>query len=286
MTISNILQKAKKELALVSSQPYQESVWLLAHTLNIESKDIYLESVEISPKKNERFWQIIQKRKKGCPLDYLMSEKHFLNHKFYVEPGVFIPRAETETLVNRIFKEYPKNKALKFMDWGCGSGTIALSLLSYFFKSKCLAVEIHPPSLNCLKKNQKSFKITDERIKCFDKDVSKIQKEDVNLFFKSPPDLITANPPYIDPKDKSISFEVYWFESPLALFSDQKGVGHIYSWFYKAMELLPPLGVYIFEFGWNQSSLVKKFLDKQKNLKHYEIIKDSLGYDRSAFIVK
>ncbi|MBC6415732.1 MAG: peptide chain release factor N(5)-glutamine methyltransferase [Bdellovibrionales bacterium] len=273
----------------VSSQPYQESLWLLSHLLNEKKsfsheneilQKIYLGQIKITEKQEQIFWDKIQRRKNNYPLDYLLERKHFLNHSFYIQPGVFIPRKETEVLVTKIFKQYPQNQALKIMDWGAGVGTIALSLLAYFFKSECFVVDIHEKSLDCLKKNKDLFGFKD-RVFILKEDVSHLKKEN---FIKSV-DLIVANPPYIDPKDEKLHSQVYWFEPCVALFSDQKGMGHIYSWFYQALDFLKSGAYYAFEFGWNQSQLVRDFLKTQKNIS-YEILKDSLTYDRVAFVCK
>ena len=78
--------------------------------------------------------------------------------------------------------------------------------------------------------------------------------------------------------------EVKLFEPPLALFSQEDGIAHIYSWFDKAMNLLQKNGIYIFEFGFRQSDKVKTFLDNQKV--SYKLHKDLLGWNRVAFCVK
>lgn len=281
---SSLLQKAKKELEEVSPQAYQESVWLLSNILNKKVQSFYLDQIFISSKQEEKFWSQIQKRKNHYPLDYLLGESYFLGHKFLIQEGVFIPRLDTEILVERVFKQYPKEKTLKVMDWGAGSGAICLSLLSHFPNAKALAVDIHSKSLDCLKKNSELMRLRD-RLFTLKGDVSNLKKEQIqSLSF--PFDLITANPPYIDPEDSQIENSVYLFEPPIALFSKQKGMGHIYSWFYKAMECLDSGACYTFEFGWSQSQLVKDFLSSHSSMASYEIIKDKLGHDRAAVILK
>ena len=331
--VSSLLQRAKKELEGVSPQAYQESVWILSKLLNKKVQNLYLEQTFISSEEEEEFWSQIQKRKNHYPLDYLLEESYFLGHKFLIQEGVFTPRADTEVLVEKVFKQYPKEKALKMMDWGAGAGTVCLSLLSYFSNAKALAVDIHSKSLDCLKKNSElmglrerlfilkgdvckiDFKIADlfshfipfyfsdlreidfyqkqnqaeagsERENKVIENSIKQSQEVKNLDIKHKIDLITANPPYIDPQDNQINKSVYLFEPPIALFSNQKGMGHIYSWFYKAMECLNSGACYIFEFGWNQSKPVKDFLSANQSLALYEILKDSQGYDRSALIYK
>ena len=283
MKLNSLLQKAKKELKPVSKKAYQESLWILANCLNLSVNQIFLEKESIKAKQEKDFWLKIQERKKGMPLEYILNEKFFFQHKFYIKESVFIPRLETETLVKWLCKNIQKNKALNFADFGAGTGAIALSILSHFPNSKCQAIEIHQKSIDCLQKNSLNFKLQD-RLNILKKDISKVQTD--NFFFSTAPDLITANPPYIDPKDTSIRPEVYLYEPPLALFSDKKGMGHIMSWSKKALELLKPNGIYIFEFGWNQKELITDFLSSQTKIKSYKILKDQLGHPRIALCFK
>ena len=200
-----------------------------------------------------------------------------------MEDPVFIPRQETETLVNWICKNISEDKAIKFADLGAGVGTIALSILSRFPNSECKAIELHSKSIKCLKKNSKILKVQN-RLHILKKDISNIQSKD--LFSFTALDLITANPPYIDPKDKTIHSSVYLHESPLALFSDKEGMEHIISWLKKALELLKPKGIYIFEFAWNQKKQIINFLNNQTKIKSYQILKDNLGHPRVAVCFK
>ena len=310
MKLTELLQKAKIELKSVSHQAYQESLWILSHTLNLSFDQIYLEKNSITPKQEKEFWSKIKKRKQAIPLEYILKEKTFLNHKFYVEESVFIPRPETEILVEWVFKNITKDKALHFADFGSGAGAIALSILSHFPNSKGIAIELNPKSIKCLKKNSLSLNVK-SRLHLLKKDISNIQSEDLHPDFlsaqqtdtnpnqdnrclskqKSNPvmtklDLITANPPYIDPKDKSIQKEVYLYESPLALFSDKEGMGHISSWLKKALELLKPKGIYIFEFAWNQEKQITELLNSQTAIHSYQILKDQLGHPRIAVCFK
>lgn len=278
--LSALLQKSKKELASVAIHPHQESLWILSKVLNLSPSQIYRDKESVDEKQGQEFLNCIQRRKKGEPLEYILREKIFYEKSFYTPPGVFIPRQETELLVDWVLKHIPK-KNLRAVDFGAGSGALSLSLASLFPDSLWLALEICKNSIHCLKKNCLSFQL-EERFCILQRDVDSVQKEEVRSILGSAPRLITANPPYIDSKDESLCPEVGLFEPPLALFSDQGGMGHIISWFEKAMELLESGGVYIFEFGWNQGKLVRSFLEKQRNLDSFSIHKDQQGHPRMA----
>ena len=283
ITTSDLILKAKRELKLVAPNPYQESLWIL-ESVCINSS-LNLQTSKLNSKQQQKFWDKIYKRKQGWPLQYILKQAFFFKQKFFIKPGVFIPRPETELLINWMIKNMSKTKALKALDFGAGAGTLCLPLLSYFSKSRFIALEIAKSSISCLSKNSLNFKLNN-RLKILQKDVEKTQTKDVIGFLKSSPSLIVANPPYLDNKDKSISPQVYGFEPPLALFSDKQGMGHIIAWFKKAIQLLSPKGIYIFEFGWNQKPAVEAFLKKQKQISRYEIHKDQLNQPRMALIFK
>jgi len=355
--VSEILQRAKQEL--LNPQAYQEACWILSKITNKKTQTLFMEKTQISSQEEELFWNHIEKRKNHYPLDYLLGESCFLDHKFFVEEGVFIPRLDTEVLVKKVFSLFPKEKALTFMDLGSGAGTISLSLLFHFEKAKAIAVELNTKALACLKKNSELMGLH-ERVFPLKTDILALQKEELfsqdsfcpeinkkswnkmtdkekgkesirNVWDENTEmensttnglnkntenkkaengnknncdkinreqkttakknskiklDFIVANPPYIDPEDNQIEKSVYLYEPPLALFADQEGMGSIYTWFDKAMDFLDQGACYLFEFGWNQSKLVKSFLDSQSSIKSYEILKDSLGYNRVALVFK
>lgn len=284
MKAVELLQESKKELKKVSFNPYQESLWILAEVLNLSTSDIYLGKEDIDKNQKQLFFDKIYKRKQGQPLEYILREKFFFKKKFYIEEGVFIPRQETETLIYWVLNNIQETE-LKAVDFGAGSGSLCLTLLSSFPKSKFIALEISSKSIECLKKNSRLFEV-EERLHVLQRDVYLARKKELVQFLGTLPSLIVANPPYIDPWDRSISREAYFFDPPLALFSDRGGMGHIFSWFKKAMNFLSSNGIYIFEFGWNQSDEVRKFCNEQKALKAYEIHKDLSGIPRIAVCFK
>lgn len=285
MNTEVLLQKSKKELNKVSINPYQESLWILAEVLGISSSEVYLKKDKITANQQELFWEKIQRRKKEEPLEYILKEKFFFNKRFYIEEGVFIPRQETETLVEWVLNNIPYPEKVKAVDFGAGAGSLCLSLLSALPSSRFIAVEISSQSIKCLQKNAQAFQ-KEKDLYILKKDVEHVRIKDLTSFLGDRPSLITANPPYIDSEDSHIHRGVYFFDPPLSLFSDKKGMGHIISWFEKAMELLGPKGIYIFEFGWNQLEDVENFCDQRNELSSYELHRDSSGNPRMAVCFK
>ena len=284
MTVDFLLQKGKEELKKVVSQPYQESLWIMAGVLQLNTTEVYLLKSPVSREQTQLFWENIRKRKSGWPLDYIFKEKTFYNKNFYFEPGVFIPRSETETIIEWVLKNIPKTD-IKAVDFGSGIGTLCLTLLYALPKMEFLALEICRKSIECLKRNSRNFQVTD-RLHILRRDINHLKPQEICDILGEPPSLIVANPPYIDPKDKSISKEVRFFEPPMAIFSNKGGMGHICSWFEKSMSVLRSRGVFLFEFGWNQEEKVKRFCESREDLSHYEIFRDQLNLPRISVCFK
>ena len=153
MTLDKTLYKAKRELQGSVLKPHQESLWILSGLLNLSPSEIYLQKEELTTEQTKVFFKRILRRKQGEPLDYILNEKIFFGKSFYIQEGVFIPREDTEILVEWILKNIKKQK-IKALDLGAGAGALCLTLLSLLPKSEFAALEISKKSISCLKKKQ------------------------------------------------------------------------------------------------------------------------------------
>ncbi|MCY4512872.1 MAG: peptide chain release factor N(5)-glutamine methyltransferase [Bdellovibrionales bacterium] len=283
MNTAQWLEKGCKELKEVTSNPLFESQYLLSSVLNVPLTALHFKENQIlSPDSQKEFLKKIQLRKKGFPIAYITGEKEFFKRRFYVGAGVFIPRPETEGLMEAALN---LQEPLKGVDFGSGSGCLALSLTLERPDSRFIAVESDSLAYTYLKKNHREWKLN-QKVKLLNQDVHLLTLEQVELFLRGKPNVIVANPPYVDQNDEQLEGFVKQFEPPAALFSDQEGLAHIYSWFSKAMELLQSGGVYIFELGYSQNKKVRNFLDEKNQLKSYKIYKDLQGWDRVAVCTK
>jgi len=140
---------------------------------------------------DEQIWfDLLAKAKKvaeGEPLEYVTKRREFMGLSFHIETGVFIPRHETEELVEYAMDMI--NEEEIFLDIGTGSGVIAISL-SYYRGVRGYAVDISHKSIEVAKKNAEEHGVL-ERITFIEADVFSIP-----WVFKEV-DFIVANPPYI-----------------------------------------------------------------------------------------
>lgn len=260
---------------LNSDSAYLEVELLMAHVLGCTRVQLYTKWDQTLDKKStQQFIELFNKRQVGEPLAYLLGNKEFYGNKFYVEPGVFIPRPETETIISSIVDMASKQEELNIVDFGSGSGCIGLSLLLHFPNARLLSVDLSEKAVQIGQKNANKLRLT-HRVCFIKKSVSDLLKSDWPFSLKKGINMIVANPPYIAFDDLRVEEDVCLFEPALALFSRDRGLFHIHTWFQQACELLESNGYYFFEIGAEQNF---SFLNNLENkMKFFNQFRDLSG---------
>ncbi len=253
---------------------------LLSHVLDCDRSCLYTNwDQELSCKQMTRFQVLLEKRAKGMPIACILKEKEFYGQNFRVEPGVFIPRPETETLVTAVLSGPPSSgEALSLVwDFGCGVGCVGLSLLAQLPHARLTGFDINKKALKLSRRNAHNMGLSDRAV-FIHQDVSHLVIPDKSFpsSHTNPPDIIVANPPYIAFDDQRIHKEVLSFEPPDALFSGEGGLSHIRAWLKTAHTRLKPQGFFFFEIGANQDISSVKQGGMQKRAE----FKDLSGYTR------
>ncbi len=142
--------------------PRGEAELLLAFLLQVERPYLYAHGeLELQPGQLERYASLCRRRGRGEPLAYLRGEKEFWGRLFYVEPGVFIPRPETEHLVEGVLQwaretaGVPDGQGPGIIDLGTGSGCIAVSLALELPRSRVTAVDREDKALALARRNSR-----------------------------------------------------------------------------------------------------------------------------------
>ncbi|MCM8803666.1 MAG: peptide chain release factor N(5)-glutamine methyltransferase [Candidatus Omnitrophica bacterium] len=245
---------------------------LLSHILEIERYKIYTEKIEVPEIIKRRFLTFIKKRIKGVPLQYITKEVYFFENKFKIEKGVFIPRPETELLVEKTIKIYRENfypEYIKILDIGTGCGNIAISLAKNIENSYIIGVDISKKSLKISKENARLNKVD-----------KKTNFKYSNLFsnINEKFDIIISNPPYIKKIEyDNLSIEIK-NEPKRALIAGEDGLKIIKMIIKESPFFLKKEGFLILEIGYNQFEDLKKIIPYKLNL--ISIEKDFNGYDR------
>ena len=154
-----------------------------------------------------------QRVAEGEPVQYVLGKAEFCGLSLHVEPGVLIPRAETEELINSIspaLSLYEAQKGmLRIADIGTGSGCIAIALANRFPNASVSAIDISEQALSIAKKNAESFGAG----------ISFMRKDILAECLEGEYDLVISNPPYIcNCEAEDMEKNVLEHEPHLALF--------------------------------------------------------------------
>jgi len=224
--------------------------------------------------------QFFDEIQKGVPLQYILKESFFYRYSFSVVPGVFIPRPETELLVEMAIQELKKisnEKKIrpKVLDFGTGTGAIVISLLEVPLAG--VAYDLNPKAIKTAKRNFFNLKFNfspSNSIRFLNKDFFESDQEKYHL--------IISNPPYIKKEaDKnSVHQQVKKYEPDLALFIDDEKYD---DWFDKFLNIvylkLESDGCFLME---GHEDHLKKILKQAQLVGFKDIIveKDLTGRDR------
>ena len=148
--------------------------------------------------------------KKQVPIQYIIGETEFYGITFKVNNSVLIPRPETEELVNWIVNDYKNESELKILDFGTGSGCIAISLAKFFPKAQIYAVDVSTEALKVAETNALKNNVNINFVEANILDIEILEEKY---------DIIVSNPPYIREKEKELMHQnVINNEPHLALF--------------------------------------------------------------------
>ena len=268
----NILQKNK------IANPQLDSEILLSNSIKRDKKHIILNPKEIlNSEQLEKFNSLIERRKKGEPIAYLINKKEFWKDEFFVNKDVLIPRPDSELIIEQVLKIYSKDVQLQVLDIGTGSGCILLSILKERSNFYGTGIDISKKSINVSKFNAKQLNLTN-RVKFF--------HSSVDNFNNGKYDIIVSNPPYIEQLSlKYLEKDVVNFEPKLALSGGFDGFSKIRKVINKANILIKKNGKFILEIGFNQKNKVIKIL-KEEGFYVNKAIKDYGNNDRCIISTK
>ena len=242
-----------------------DSELLLSKTLMIPREDVLINfNKTIDEKKVLKFKKYLNRRSQNEPIAYIIKEKEFWSKNFTVDKGTLIPRPETELLVDKLIKIF-KNRKLRILDIGTGSGCIIISLLDSLNQSYGIGVDVSKEAIKIAEKNRLKFKMQG-RLKLINKSFDRI--------FNQKFDLIVSNPPYIVRKDiKNLSEDIKKYEPRIALDGGNDGLDLIKKVIYKSKDILRIKGSLALEIGNEQIKKVSKILF-DNNFRIVHVIKD------------
>ena len=239
-----------------------DAAYLLASVLKEDTLAMRINGHRALTEEQEKaFDALCDRRAAREPLQYILGETEFMGLTFHVEPGVLIPRADTEILVEKALA-WMKPGA-RVLDIGTGSGAIAVSLAKLGRPAQVTAVDVSDRALEIARQNAERNGAAVEFVKsdCFS--ALKGRKYD----------MIVSNPPYISEDEMRGLMPEVTREPELALFGGADGLDFYRRISREAPEYLNEGGCLLFEIGWLQkdavSALVKAHIGEPFALRDY-----------------
>ena len=232
----------------------------------------------------EEFQSLVLGRAKGTPVRYLTESVEFFGVPLKVQRGVYIPKWETELLVEEAleFLGAPRRSDLSWgqsrrrlvvHEIGAGSGAIAIAIAKHAPNAEISASEISAYALSLAQANAASNGVAENIT---------FGQGDLQSPLAGIPDLVVANLPYIGSDEiPELSAEVL-AQPRSSLLSRCSGMGHIK----RLMTSLKinPGGRVMLEIGFGQAKAVKSLCSDSPRLSCERIIQDLAGFDRIAVI--
>jgi release factor glutamine methyltransferase len=255
ITVRELLKEGTRLLYCVAA-PAIEAKVILLHLTGLSEVE-FLASPERAVRASDerKYRRLVQQRLSGVPLAYQVQRKEFWSLPLRVEPGVFIPRPETEILIERTL-ELAAVKKLTIVDMGTGSGNIALALAAELPKARIIATDISARALRVARLNAQDHKL---------ENVSFVQGSLFSALdgfeLENKCDFIVCNPPYVSASDwESLPREIRNHVPRRAFFGGKTGLDFIRRLIKGSPAFLKPGAHLLFEVGYDQAEAVVPLL--------------------------
>ena len=252
--------------------PRLTSELLLASALNCSRLDLYLHYDK--PLKQEElsaFKVLLKRRLAHEPLPYILGEKEFFSLRFKVTPATFIPRPETERLVE-VAVEIIKGGHFSqpyILDWGTGCGAIAICLAKELIGAHIIATDISKEALECAKQNARLHKVS----------IALIKSRDLGCFKEGYLHFIVSNPPYIRTATlNKLAPEIKDYEPRYALDGGPNGLKYISYLINQCPRYIRKGGWLIMEIGYDQKEDIERLISNSYDPPLF--FKDYIGHTR------
>lgn len=243
-TVRHALTRAAMRIADVSDSPRLDAELLAAHALGCSREAMLL--ARLDDPAPATFEELVQRRLTHEPVAYITGSRAFWTIDLLVGPGVLVPRADSETLIEAAVDHFAGRSPQRVLDLGTGPGTLLLAALAEWPNAAGLGVDASEQALDYARRNGQALGMTGR--------VAWIQG-DWAAGIEGPFDLILANPPYIG-TGEVLPHEVAGHEPAGALFAGADGLDDYRRIIPDLPRLLTPGGIAAIEIGHAQGDAV------------------------------
>jgi len=282
LLIKDMINVAENILRDSGDQDYKtDAKILLCDALKYDEKKLFMSwAHETADYQSEAFFELIERRSKGEPTQYIIGKTWFMGVEISVDPRVLIPRSDTEVLVEQILSWLDKNnKARRALDLCTGSGAIALAIAKRKPGLKITASDISDDAIAVASENAKRHRV---------RNVGFIQSDMFEALRKGALgqkfDFIVSNPPYIKSDElPKLQREICEHEPMIALDGGADGLDFYRQIIDSAPDYLKRNGALFLEIGANQAGEVCELIKDKGGYTAPEVKQDIAGLDRMVF---
>lgn len=276
ITINSALSMGEKSLRPITKNYKNETLWIIQKVLNKDTAFIVLNKFcSININQHNLFIDLIKRRVNKEPLQHILESVSFYGYNLEIRKNIFIPRAETELLID-IVKKYIKPNS-NILEIGTGSGCIPIVIELEKISNCIQSIDINNDAISLARINAEKFKCRKIEFIC-------------DNFFEFKPqrtyDFIISNPPYIPINEISnLDYEVTLYD-PLNALTDYDNGLTFYKYFYHfGCKYLNSKGYMLFEFGGKeQVSEIKNIFNNE--IYSYNVLEDLNNEPRFMLIQK
>lgn len=257
MLISEALEFATDKFSAAGVlSPSVDAELLGCFILEIDRSELTLLAIDNQSFPENRlaeFLDAVRRREKREPLQHITGLAPFRHLELEVGPGVFIPRPETEQLVDLAIEKIQKVSSPLIVDLCSGSGAIAIALSTELESSTVYAVELSSEAFKYLTRNFEKYGLDTKTLR--NENLTNALEE-----LQGKVDLIVSNPPYIPDAAVPIDLEVKLHDPSIALYGGEDGLEVIRQISTRALYLLGPGGQLVLEHANTQAPAIGELL--------------------------
>lgn len=269
--------KALKVIGIERVEVRREADLIIEHATRMSAVERELNAdAPLNEDVRKELESILEKRSQRLPLQYCLGYGWFMGMRIVVQPGVFIPRTDTETLCDLAIKKLKalgETDEIRALEIGVGSGCTSIAMLREIANLQVVGVDVSQTALDTTRLNARTYDVSARLT---------LSKCDFREFTLTGFHAILSNPPYI-PKETfdTLEPEVRVHEPAEALIGWGEDGLDFYRQFAKFAlpKLLPPFGFAAVEVGDGQSEQVMQIM-RSAGMNKVECINDVNGLPR------
>ncbi len=248
-SVAQVIRAAANLLLSVSDSPRLDAELLMAHALGVERDAMLLSHLDAA--EPPAFSALLARRLAHEPVAYITGRRAFWTIGLEVGPGVLIPRADSETLIEAAVEHFGAAAPARILDLGTGPGTLLLAALDQWPTATGVGVDASEAALAFAIRNADSLGLAPR---------AEFRAGDWGTGLDERFDLILCNPPYVE-EGAALPRQVAEWEPAAALFCGEHGLAEYRRLAPQLPGLLAPGGIACIEVGAGQARAVAELFE-------------------------